>query len=65
MKYTLAYVSVFVFIISISIYLYLLIMDYHENSEHTTEEIAWIYTYLVILVVFSVMSYYLLIKSNA
>jgi hypothetical protein len=64
LKYILGYAAGFVFIVAIIIYLYMLIIDNLEQEKHTTEETAWIYGFLVVLVVGFVVSYYTISESN-
>lgn len=59
LKYMFGYLSGFIFLLGIVIYLYLLITDHLEDlTQHTTEEIVWMYLFLCILVIGFILSYY-------
>lgn len=60
-KHTFSYATGFIFLLGIIIYLYLLIIDKLENnSQHTIEENIWIYSFLFILILGFIISYYLI-----
>lgn len=59
LKYTFGYATGFIFLVGIMIYLYMLIMDHLENpTQHSTEEIVWIYLFLCIMIIGFILSYY-------
>jgi hypothetical protein len=64
LKYILGYAAAFVFLFGIILYIYMLIVDNLENSEHSTEELAWIYGFLIILTLGFIVSYYTISKST-
>ncbi len=58
LKYTFGYATGFIFLLGITIYLYLLITDHLDGSDHSVEEKIWMYSFLVILVIGFLISYY-------
>ena len=64
LQYILGYTAAFIFLIGIMLYIYMLIVDNLENAEHSIEESAWIYGFLVILVLGFIISYYAISKST-
>jgi hypothetical protein len=64
MKYILGYISGFIFSVVLIVYLYMFIVDRIENDRHTTEETAWMYGFLVLLVVGYGISHYLISKNR-
>jgi len=64
LKPILGYTAGFIFLVAIVIYLYMLIVDNIEKSKHSTEEIVWIYAFLVVLIIGFIISYYTISKSE-
>jgi hypothetical protein len=65
LKYTFGYATGFIFLLGIMIYLYLLITDRLEqnSSKHSMEENIWIYSFLVVLIIGFIVSYYSIVSS--
>lgn len=64
LKYTFGYATGFIFLLGIMAYLYLIIIDYLENpDQHSLEEKIWIYSFLIILIIGFILSYYTIICS--
>ena len=47
-----------VFFIGITTYIYILVLDYLEHKEKDTEEKVWIYSFLIILIIGFLSSFY-------
>ena len=59
LKYIFGYATGFIFLLGIMIYLYMLIIDHLENpNQHSTEEMIWIYSFLCIMILGFILSYY-------
>jgi hypothetical protein len=61
LKYTFNYASSFIFLIGIIIYMYLIIIDHlYPVDKHSVEDLVWIYSMFVILILgFIVSSYHI------
>ena len=67
-KYMMGYAAAFVFLIGIMIYIYMLVVNYLETQKtgenpHSVEEMAWIWGFLVILILGFIISYYTISQS--
>ncbi len=60
MKYILGYISGFIFSVVLIVYLYMFIVDRIEYVHHTTEETAWMYGFLVLLIIGYGVSHHLI-----
>ncbi len=59
MRYTFGYATGFIFSLGIIIYIYILVMDHLESpNQHSLEEKIWIYSFLIILIIGFILSYY-------
>ena len=64
MRHILEYLSGLVFIIALAIYIWFIIIDNIEHDTHSTEEIAWIYGFLVVLAIGFILTMYIISGKN-
>lgn len=58
LKYTFGYITGFIFLLGIAIYLYMLLLNYQNKKEFTHEEKIWVYSFLGIMIIGFILSYY-------